>query len=968
MSVYLTKLTHNVLALILILSFASVTSGAILSPSIDNILDNPACSDSLISVIVFAEGGTDAAAAKAAVRGESSLQRRHEIVITGLKSANMRIVENIKNEILCVVPTAQINEYWIAPALVLEIPVSAVEIIAAIPGVAAVVENAEVEFIEPVESSPVTGKIGQVYNHITDLNIPALWHMGLTGRGRLVCNFDTGVEGTHPALSDKWRGNSVPSSTAFFAPSSVDTLPFDKTGHGTHTMGLMVGSADADSFGVAPAAEWISAAVVDQGLTLSRTLADIVAAFQWAADPDGNPATVSDMPDVILNSWGVPTTVLEACDATFDQVIDNVEAAGIVTIFAAGNEGPDPQSLRLPANRASSPLNAFAIGAVDQATNIVTSFSSRGPSSCDTTQIKPEVVAPGLNLYSCTKGGGYTIKSGTSMAAPLIAGMVALLRQYNPDATVEQIKTAIIQSSRDLGVPGEDNDYGHGLPDAYAALSYLPAPAVPEVYIADKIIGGDAIAEPGEAFDLYIRLEIPGGSTDTLTAFIGSDAVGVDILDNEALFFFDNKSIYSVNISPFIIKFDSSLLNGEEIEFKLFMQLPFQPDFDTLSLSLTVGYDPKGVLYTHTTPSLEFTVSDFGQYGFGFNSIYPAGGSGLTFRGSENLLYEAGIIVGRNSIQLSSSVRDNTAKAFNTDFAPREQLSTVFPGQDGGRNSFARYDDIDSDIPLPITINQTISSYDEAGDDGYVIFNFDLVNQANENLNGVYFGYLCDFDITKEGDMTAILDDYNLIYQSDGNIFAGVMPLERFNGSVSIENIDGKTAMTDSEKYNYISFNGNDAVRESAGDYLTLISFGPFSLTPGDSTRVSLAIVLGESEYELEAYAVSAREKFTVMTAVEDDPAVLPTGYTLNQNYPNPFNPETIISFDIERAAEVELEVYNALGQKIKTLFDGHAAAGSYKVTWDGTDNDGQKAGSGIYFYRLKSATTSVSRKMLLLK
>ncbi|PKK84718.1 MAG: hypothetical protein CVT49_02520 [candidate division Zixibacteria bacterium HGW-Zixibacteria-1] len=968
MSVYSKIISLFIFGIILAAIPFSAVLGATLSPSLDDMLENSAVMDSMVSIIVFVDGGADGRAAKAAAIGETTLRGRHETVVTGLKSAGYRALQNVKSEIHRIFPNADIQEYWIAPALVLEIPVSLIPAIANINGVETIIENAEVELIEPVESIPAPAKTAQIYNHITSLNIPALWNIGITGRGRLVCSFDTGVEGSHPALSSKWRGNTVANSTAWFAPTSIDSIPFDKTGHGTHTMGLMVGSAGADSFGVAPAAEWITAAVIDQGQVLSKTISDILAAFQWAADPDGNPATVSDMPDVILNSWGIPTTVLPACDATFNQVMDNVEAAGIVTIFAAGNEGPTPKSLRLPANRASSPLNAFAVGAIDQTTNVVATFSSRGPSSCDTTQIKPEVVAPGVNLYSCTKDGTYTLKTGTSMAAPLIAGMVALLRQYNPDATVAEIKNAIIQSARDLGTPGEDNNYGYGLPDAFKALSFIPAPPVPDVYVSGKIIGGDGIAMPGETFDLFVRLEIPGGSTDTMTAFISTDAPGVHILDNEALFFFSNKSIYSVNISPFVIKFDSSLIHGSEVNFSLYMQLPYQPDFDTLALGLTVGHEPKGNMFTHMTSSLELTVSDFGQFGFGPNSIYPAGGVGLKFRGSENLLYEAGIIVGRNSLLLSSSVRDSSCHAYVSDFGAQEQLATVYPDFDGGYNSTARFTDNESSIPIPVTLSQSVSSYDAAGDDGFLIVKYNIINNSNENLNGIYFGFLCDVDLSEAGDMTAITDDNSLIYQSGDNVLAGIQPLTGFNGLRTIANTGGKKGLTEAEKYNYISYKGIDADRDIPGDYMTLVSFGPFNLAPGASREIAFALVMGESLGELQAYAFRAKEKYNIMTDIIIQNRILPRDFTLHQNYPNPFNPVTGIRFDIDRATQVELSVFNTLGQKVITLFDDHAAAGSYEVVWDGTNRTGQEVASGLYFYKLTTAESSETRKMLLVK
>ena len=86
----------------------------------------------------------------------------------------------------------------------------------------------------------------------------------------------------------------------------------------------MVGSTPTDTFGVAPDAEWIAAGVVDQGRNLNGTFSDILAAYQWALDPDDDPNTTDDVPDVILNSWGFPKGLFVPCDDTFWGVIDNV--------------------------------------------------------------------------------------------------------------------------------------------------------------------------------------------------------------------------------------------------------------------------------------------------------------------------------------------------------------------------------------------------------------------------------------------------------------------------------------------------------------------------------------------------------------------------------------------------------------------------------------------------------------------
>jgi len=99
-----------------------------------------------------------------------------------------------------------------------------------------------------------------------------------------------------------------------------------------------------------------------------------------------------------------------------------------------------------------------------------------------------------------------------------------------------------------------------------------------------------------------------------------------------------------------------------------------------------------------------------------------------------------------------------------------------------------------------------------------------------------------------------------------------------------------------------------------------------------------------------------------------DPSAVVPATYALYQNFPNPFNPETDIRFQLPEAGQVQLVIYNVLGQKVCSLVEGYRAAGHYTVRWFGTDQSGNRLGSGIYFYRLQSSDFSETRKMVLMK
>lgn len=313
----------------------------------------------------------------------------------------------------------------------------------------------------PATSAPPEWNLGLV-------RAPELWNLGFTGVGIVVSSMDTGVDVNHPDLSDKWRGGT----NSWFDPNGEHNTPYDADGHGTQTMGIIVGgSAGGTAIGVAPGANWIAVKIFnDAGLA---SFSGIHQGFQWLLDPDGNPDT-NDSPDVVNNSWGLRNNVGE-CVPEFQGDIQALKAAEIAVVFSAGNEGPNPSTSLSPANYPES----FAIGSINDAYTVASS-SSRGPSSCDGT-VYPEVVAPGVNVRTSdlTFGGifpnSYAYVSGTSFAAPHVAGAMSLLLGAYPGLTVSKLESVLQQSALDLGIAGADNDYGYGLIDAMEAYTYLVA-------------------------------------------------------------------------------------------------------------------------------------------------------------------------------------------------------------------------------------------------------------------------------------------------------------------------------------------------------------------------------------------------------------------------------------------------------------------------------------------------------------
>jgi len=292
------------------------------------------------------------------------------------------------------------------------------------------------------------------------VNAPSLWALGWEGQGVVVANMDSGVDANHPDLSTRWRGGS----NSWFDPYGQHATPADLTGHGTQTMGVILGGdASGTTIGIAPQAQWIAVKIFkDDG---SSTATAIHQGYQWVLDPDGNPAT-NDAPQVVNNSWAIATP---GCNLDFQPDLQALRAAGIVPVFAAGNYGPAAGSSRSPANNPE----ALAVGAVNNS-NLIYGLSSRGPSACgDGTAVFPDLVAPGVNILSSDLFSLYTTASGTSMAAPHVAGGLALLLSAFPNLTANQQEEALRQTAVDLGSAGPDNTFGNGRLDILAAYEWL---------------------------------------------------------------------------------------------------------------------------------------------------------------------------------------------------------------------------------------------------------------------------------------------------------------------------------------------------------------------------------------------------------------------------------------------------------------------------------------------------------------
>ncbi len=306
------------------------------------------------------------------------------------------------------------------------------------------------------------------------IGAPQVWEeFGARGAGIIVGQSDSGVDADHPELADSYIGTEN-GQFSWYDPWLFNPTPYDVGGHGTHTLGSVLGNR----VGVAPDADFIACVNLERNLANPALYLDCMQFMLAPFSMVGNDAFAGfpgQGAQVLNNSWGCPP--VEGCDANaLVTAVDALRAAGIFVVASAGNSGPACSTVDNPIAIYDS---AFTVGAVDRSGN-VTEFSSRGPVVVDESgRTKPDVAAPGAEILSAYPNDSYEYADGTSMAGPHVAGAVTLMWSANPAliGDIERTEQLLIETatpatdSVDCGDTGSpNNSAGYGIINVYEAV------------------------------------------------------------------------------------------------------------------------------------------------------------------------------------------------------------------------------------------------------------------------------------------------------------------------------------------------------------------------------------------------------------------------------------------------------------------------------------------------------------------
>ncbi len=827
------------------------------------------------------------------------------------------------------------------------------------------------DLLEPEE--PTDGQ-DEIAWGVERVNAPAVWSQGYTGQGIICGHIDTGCNYTHPDLADHmWTDPNYPNHGWNFENNNND--PNDAQGHGTHTAGSVASDGTSGSqCGVAPDAQIMVCRV--------RTTADSVAesqcwqAMQFCVAPPLSPANGADLYTMSLG-WQISWNPHQA---TWRQTADNVNAAGLCQIVAAGNERSlsPPNSCRCPGNVPPpwwNPQNTgtgtlsgiMSIGATDASDNYA-SFSSRGPVTWANVPpyndypyppglTRPDVSAPGDNIKSCARTGGYTTMSGTSMATPHVAGAVCLMLSKNPALTPAVVDSILEITAVDRGPSGKDNDYGAGRIDALAAVNYVTGSGGPMLIlrattVLDSPPGGNnnGQVDPGEVARLQMTLRNSGGSAcNNVTGVFRSTDARLTVTDSTGTWGNIASGGEATNtLDRLEVRAGGTIPPGTVISCTLVVTGDSADYTARLPIALRVGTPPPQPGEIIWGPRVCSNMpTDWGLYGMAYNT-------------NDNLLY-------------AMYFMQPTIYKYSSDSLLTPQGTVTLPEDSCTDLDYCAYDNT-----FWVVANSSKRVY-KITPTGSVVRQFNvpqadypcgIVEHDDEHLI-----YLTDRRLSGQTQQRVF------VYDTTGAILDTIIhPVSGYYGSRCLALDDRCPVNTPSVLNIFTWFNTGGTAIDSIG----MLEIDRVSFTLRNRFKFS------NSSWNVRGIEYDPRDGSYWISIMEDQTGgnnrifkVVGFNYGVgieesrpaprSENsriivsaWPNPFTRGTVLSVRLAQPGNVDLKVFDNNGRAVRELASARQVSAQASFPWDGRDGSGRSVAPGIYFYRVRSAGAEAWGKVVL--
>jgi|TARA_B110000259_G_scaffold49901_1_gene58596 serine protease len=713
-------------------------------------------------------------------------------------------------------------------------------------------EYVEQQVLPELLYTPDDPKIGSQY-HISLIQAIEAWDIQKGDTNVVIGIVDTGIDSDHPDIVNNIKRNYN---------DPIDGIDNDNDGYIDNFTGWDTGGNDNDTevtgqHGLKVAS--CAAAVTDNGTHVagvgfnckilpvkisnnSGVLMDGYAGVKYAADHGAS---------VINCSWG--TTY----HTQYGQDIINYATnnKGAVVIAAAGNSAAS--TYLYPA----SFENVLSVGGVNSKDEIWRENSTKGSQYND----KIDLVAPSQSIIALNVGGGSGhIGYGTSFAAPIVAGVAALVRSEYPDASPQKV-AAILKASTDsiyhiLGNESFKGALGTGRVNAFKALLPVLTPFITlHKYNADDGLEQDLAV--GDTVVLTVDLKNHLGNADNLSIVLRSE-------DGKALVIDSLSSISSLNtnevktcLAPFKFIVNVGAGINASIEFSLEISDGVHIWEDAFTLSVNKDY------IDILTNNLDLSFNNYGRIGY----TYTGSGLGVKYKESESLIGEMGVLV---------AISDTNVLSYE-DYELLTFEPAVINSPDALSLSNATFTatgvlvDDWAISPIGLKVQQTAYAWDTPHNENYIIYEYIIRNPTITDFSDVYVGVYSDWNIgDKNSNVTKFDASNNLGYAYEpSGTYAGVKALrtEKVNyyafDQSGYEGINIADGFNDSEEYQ--SMTNGISHSNVSGDVANIISNGPYAIGAGDSLIVAFAILANENLEGLSADAEYAELMYEEMRGIE---------------------------------------------------------------------------------------------------
>ena len=842
------------------------------------------------------------------------------------------------------------------------------------------VEWAEPRFLYSTEIIP-NDLYYSAQTNLTQIKADAGWNVTTGDTNVIIGIDDTGFQWNHPDLFPNvwhnWKeipGNGIDDDGNGYVDDYVgwdfggsngvaDSNPIeDNPDHGSHVAGI-ASAATNNSIGVAGVGfnTHIMAIKTARNDVRSSTGQALI-----AYGYEGIIYGVKNGCKVINCSWGGSGYSIFG-----QQVIDYAVAHGVLVVCAAGNSNTEAEFF--PAGY----KGVLCVAAVN-GSDVRSSYSNYG--------YRVDVAAPGDNINSTWMTDAYTTMSGTSMASPTVSGLAGLVVARFPNYSALQIAEQIRVTADNINSLNSSyvDKLGKGRINVYNALTNTGGQSIrlsSSVFSDADYGNGDGIFQKGETISLKVRFK-------NILNPISSASVSLVSLDTSAVIV---NSLYTASSlktgdscenfsAPFQINVSKYAPLNQVIKLLLRYTLDSYSDYQSVSFIVNPSYA------TQSGNDVALTITSKGTIGY---NDYPTDkqGAGFIYQNGTNMLFEGALMMGTSATKISDAARNaSQGSAQDARFTSLIPFTIKVPGAVADYQGYAKFsDDAAGTNKLNITTELNSYSYNSAGDMGYIILHYKFKNTGAIAITNYYAGLFTDWDMV-DGSGANDIAEYDTI-GALGHIYHPVsteMPTHAAIAEVSSakqgfwaimnDGTDGGfqiyDGFSDAEKWQSLS-SGIGKPRAGTSDISCVTSSGPYTIEAGQSIDVAFALTAGASIEELRNSIASARSKFNsiVSDVNSHDYAVINKQFVLEQNYPNPFNPSTVIKFSLPVKCQVRLDVFNSLGETVKSIDSRVFNSGNNEIVFDGS-----KLSSGIYFYSLTAIyidNGEVNRsvkKMILLK